>query len=143
MGHALGGRVALGMRYGQGLASTSGRLLRLGGRWAGVLAGLVVAGLDARKAYVEAQENASGLVIGAYVGSAVVGLALSAAVLLGASIPIIGLLVLLLIGIGILIEYIKDNPVQDWLERCPWGILPAQRYSNMATEQAELAQALK
>jgi hypothetical protein len=143
MGHALRGRVALGMRFGQGLASTSGKLLRLGGRWAGVLAGLVVAGLDARKAYIEAQENASGLVIGAYVGSAVVGFALSAALLLGASIPIIGLLVLLLIGIGILIEYIKDNPVQDWLERCPWGSLPAQRYSDMATEQAQLAQALK
>lgn len=143
MGHALGGRVALGMRFGQGLASSSGRLLRFGGRWAGVFVGLVVAGLDARKAYIEAKENASGLVIGAYVGSAVVGFALSAALLFGASIPIIGLLVVLLIGIGILIEYIKDNPLQDWLERCPWGILSAQRYPDMATEQAQLAQALK
>jgi hypothetical protein len=47
-----------------------------------------------------------------------------------------------LIGIGVLIEYIKDNPVQDWLERCPWRILPAQRYPDLPTEQAQLKQAL-
>ena len=58
------------------------------------------------------------------------------------AIPVIGLLVLLLIGIGILIEFIKDNPIQDWLERCPWGNLTDQRYRDIRVEQAELIKAL-
>ncbi|HBI68416.1 MAG TPA: hypothetical protein DDZ22_05150 [Massilia sp.] len=60
-----------------------------------------------------------------------------------AAIPIIGILVVLLIGIGILLEYIKDNPIQDWLERCPWGNLSEQRYPNMEIEQAQFQQAIK
>jgi hypothetical protein len=60
-----------------------------------------------------------------------------------AALPIIGILILLLIGISILIEYVKDNPVQDWLERCPWGVLTAQRYPDLTTEQAQLMNALK
>lgn len=147
MEHAIVARMGLGMRFGQGIAANSAVFLKLAGK-AGVGAGLVVAALDGIKAYAEFKEGASGLLVAAYVGSAVVGagltLSIAMAVSLGAAaIPIIGLLVLLLIGIGILIEYIKDNPVQDWLERCPWGILPAQRYSDFATEQAQLQQALK
>ena len=53
------------------------------------------------------------------------------------------LLLVALIGLGIAIEYLKDNPVQDWLERCPWGISPKERYHNLVTEQEQLALALK
>jgi len=148
LGNMLAGRAALGMRFGQGLTLTSSTLLKFSGKFAGVVAGLVVAGLDGMKAYTEAKEGASGLVVGAYIGSAVIGagvtLSIAFAGALGAAaIPVIGILVLLLIAIGILIEYIKDNPVQDWLERCPWGKLTGQRYPDMTTEQAQLQQALK
>ncbi|MFC5476860.1 T6SS effector BTH_I2691 family protein [Massilia suwonensis] len=142
VGHALAGRVNLGMRFGHGFSSKLADFLKHGGKGVGLCAGLVVAGLDVYKAYKEYQEGSSGLIVVSYIGSAIVGVALSAAILLSVSIPIIGLLVLLAIGIGILIENIKDNPVQDWLERCPWGKLANQRYLDFDTEQAQLKLAL-
>lgn len=148
LGNAMAGRIKLGMRFGQGLAEYSGSFLRIGGKAAGVGAALFVAYLDLKKAHSEYRENASGWLVGAYLGAAVVGVSLGLSIVFAASlgalaIPVIGVLVLLAIGIGILIEYIKDNPVQDWLERCPWGILPDQRYPDLTTEQAQLQQALK
>lgn len=147
IGNALASRAALGMRFGQGLALSSSTILKFAGKTAGIVAGLVAVVLDGRKAVESAGEKQYGLAW-LYAGSAIVGAGLSMAILgasmLGAAaIPVIGILVLLLIGIAILIEYVKDNPVQDWLERCPWGILTAQRYPDMATEQAQLTQALK
>jgi hypothetical protein len=148
IGNALARRAQLGMRFGQGLASTSADFFKILGKWGGVAIGLFMAALDGVQAYTAYKEHASGLVVVAYIGSAVVGASLSlaifaAAYLGAAAIPIIGVLVLLLIGISILIEYIKDNPVQNWLKRCPWGNLTEERYPNMSIEQAELLQALK
>lgn len=148
LGNVLMQRATLGMRFGQGLASSSGTVLKFIGQKGGVAAGLVVALMDGYKAYNEYKEGANGLVVVAYIGSAVIGAGLSLALvnigLLGAAaIPLIGILVLLLICIGFLIEHIKDNPIQDWLERCPWGKLSDQRYPDMVTEQAQLKQALK
>jgi hypothetical protein len=148
IGNALAKRAQLGLRFGQGLASTSGDVLKIVGKWGGVAIGLFMAVLDGAQGYTAYKEHASGLVVVAYIGSAVVGASLSLAIfaagyLGAAAIPIIGVLVLLLIGISILIEYIKDNPVQGWLKRCPWGNLIEERFANMATEQAQLMQALK
>ena len=147
IGRVLASRGLQGLSFGEGLLSTVGNLLSRWAARAGIAAGLLVAGLDAAKVNDSLKENQVGLAW-LYGASAVVGagltIAIASAALLGAAaIPIIGILVLILIGIGILIEYVKDNPVQDWLERCPWGILPAQRYPDMATEQAQLIQALK
>jgi acid stress-induced BolA-like protein IbaG/YrbA len=147
IGNAVAGRAALGMRFGQGLALTSATILKFVGKAAGVLVGLFVAGLDAMKAREAKAEKQLGLAW-LYGSSAVVGVGLTVAIagaaLLGAAaVPIIGILILLLIGISILIEYVKDNPVQDWLERCPWGVLTAQRYPDLTTEQAQLMNALK
>lgn len=108
---------------------------------------MIMAGLDLVQAR-EADKEKQGGMAWLYVSSAVVGLELTASIccaaMLGAAaIPIIGILILLMIGIGILIEHMKDNPVQDWLERCPWGILPEQRYKDLETEQAQLEQAVK
>jgi acid stress-induced BolA-like protein IbaG/YrbA len=147
MGHALAGRAALGMRFGQGIALNSASFLKLLGKASGLGAGLFVAALDVMKANQERREGNMGMALLSYT-SAAVGASLSVALvsiaLLGAAaIPIIGTLVLLLIGIGVLVEYLKDNPVQDWLERCPWGALQAQRYPDLVTEQEQLQQALK
>jgi hypothetical protein len=143
IGIALSERATLGMRYGQGLASTMGDFLKRMGKNFGLGAGLVVAGLDFYKGFSEFREGADGLVVVSYLGSGIVGIALSAALLASASIPVIGFLILLAIGIGILIENIKDNPLQDWLERCPWGRLKDQRYVDAESEQAQLNLALK
>jgi peptidoglycan/LPS O-acetylase OafA/YrhL len=75
--------------------------------------------------------------------AAVSGAALTFAIYISAAIPVIGLLIALLVGISLLIEYFKDNPVQDWLERSPWGILVNQRFPDFETEHAQLQQAFK
>ncbi|QYF95412.1 hypothetical protein KY495_09800 [Massilia sp. PAMC28688] len=153
-GNALAARAAQGLRFGQGIAASGGAMLaRFAGR-AGIATGLVVAGLDGMQAYSEYKSGADGLIVATYAASAVVGAALtiSIAVAAGAAagsalaalaIPVIGVLVALLIGLGIFLEYIKDNKVQDWLERCPWGILEGERYKDMKTEQAQLELAVK
>lgn len=148
IGNALFARANQGLRFGEGLAKSFGGLLKKSAGPAGMLAGLYVAWLDFKKARSELSENADGLVVVSYLASGVIGGLLSifllSSVMLGAAaIPVIGILIILLIGVGILIEYIKDNPLQDWLERCPWGSLPNQRYPDMETEQAQLQQAVK
>jgi len=147
IGNALAGRVALGMKFGQGLASRASGFLAKWGRRGGVAAGLVMAYLDIEQAFAEYREGATGLVVVSYFASAVVGGSLSLAIFFAgslgaAAIPVIGILLLLAIGIGILIESIKDNAIQDWLERCPWGKLKAQQYPDFATQQSQLKIAL-
>lgn len=142
IGNALAARSALGMRFGQGFTSKIGNALKSAGRIAGLAAGLLVVGLDAWKAYKEYKEGADGLIVVSYIGSAVIGTCLSVAIFASAALPVIGILILLAIGIGMLIDNIKDNPIQDWLERCPWGKLLAQRYPDFDTQQAQLKQAV-
>lgn len=147
IGKALLGNAAPGLRFGQGLVLNTGTICLRTGVAIGVCAGLFVACLDGVKAYEAKEEKQFGLAW-LYAGSTVVGLGLTLAMLyafsLGAlAIPIIGLLIVLSIGIGILIDQIKDNPVQEWLERCPWGVLKTQRYTSFDVQQAQLANALK
>lgn len=143
IGRALEARAAQGLRFGQGLFQATGRFLARWGARAGVLTGAFVAALDFTKAHTEYSEGASGLVVAAYVASGVLGIGLTVALMSGAALPVIGVLIVLIIGIAILIEYIKDNPIQDWMERCPWGKLTDQRYRDMKTEQAQLKLALE
>jgi hypothetical protein len=139
-------RAAQGLKYGQGLISKSGAILSKIGSRGAILLGLSVAVLDGVQAASAIKEKQYGL--GAlYIASAVIGgmttLAFAGIGLLGAlALPLIVGLLALLITVAIIIEYVKDNPVQDWLERCPWGILTNERYREFATEQAELEKAL-
>lgn len=146
LGNFVRDRANLGVRFGQGIASNMGRYTAIAGRFTGLAGGLYMAYLDMEQ-YAEARnENQHGLAW-LYASSAVAGIALTSllfysAWLGAAAIPVIGLLILLCIGIGVLIANIADNRIQDWLERCPWGILESQRYPDMATEQAQLELAL-
>ncbi|QYF91735.1 hypothetical protein KY495_13095 [Massilia sp. PAMC28688] len=142
LGSALAGRAALGMPFGQGLAAGAGAFLKVAGKGAGVAAGLIMAVMDFRKAAESFKEEQTGLAW-AYVGSGAVGILLTGAILWAVALPIIGLLIAILIGIAILIEYVKDNALQDWLERTPWGRLVDQRYSSFETEQAQLQHAIR
>lgn len=141
-GHFLAARAGQGMKFGQGLASGAGSLFKRTGARAGILAGLVMAALDFNKAHTEYKEGADRVVVGAYLGSGLASIILTLAIVNAWAIPVIGVLLLLVIGISVLIEYVKDNPIQDWLERCPWGRLEHQRYSDFSTEQAQLQLAL-
>lgn len=144
--HALAGR-ALRLRFGQGLAINPATFLKWSGRVVGLAGGLYVAVLDVDKAKEARRDGNKGLAV-LYYSSAAVGAGLSVALfatqwLAALAVPIVGVLVLLIVGIGIWIEYIKDNPVQDWLERCPWGIFSEQRYADLATLQDQLNKAVK
>lgn len=143
--YALAGR-ATSLQFGQGLATMSATVLKWSGRAVGLVGGLYVAVLDVNKASEARRDGRKGLAV-LYYSSAVVGASLSFALiatswLTALAVPIIGVLVLLLVGIGIWIEYLKDNPVQDWLERCPWGIRASERYADLATLQDQLNKAL-
>ena len=140
-------RAAQGLRFGQGLVSNAGSIIgKIGSRGA-IFLGLSVAVLDvvqARDAFKEGQIGLGAL----YITSAVLGgmatLAFAGLGLLGTlALPWIIAILVALVAVAIIIEYFKDNPVQDWLERCPWGVLAEERYPDSATEQAELAKALK
>lgn len=143
--HALAGR-ALSLRFAQGFAAHSATFLKWSGRLVGLAGGLYVAYFDIEKAKEARQEGKKGLSV-LYYSSASIGAGLSVVLFasqwIALAVPIIGVLVLLIVGIGIWIEYLKDNPVQDWLERCPWGVLSQERYGDLTTLQNELNKALK
>lgn len=144
--HALAGR-ASSLQFAQGFTATSATVLKWSGRAVGLAGGLYAAFLDVNKASEARRDGNKGLAV-LYYSSAAVGAVLSVALfatqwLAVIAVPIIGVLVLLLVGIGIWIEYVKDNPLQDWLERCPWGVLLAERYADLATLQDQLNKALK
>lgn len=143
IGNALESRARQGFRMGQNFVSLSGRALMLIGKAAGLAAGVVFAVLDFFKAREVSKENGSGLLVASYATSGALGICATLAVLSGAAFPVMLVLVILLVVVGIFIEFVKDNPLQDWLERCPWGMLPDQRYSSMKIEQEQLAQVFK
>lgn len=49
----------------------------------------------------------------------------------------------LLIAVAVLIELLKDNELQDWLERCHLGGLVAQRYRDTQEEERQFKLALE
>ena len=41
-------------------------------------------------------------------------------------------------AVSLLIEYIKDNQMREWLKRCGWGKLTTERYPTLDQEMAQL-----
>lgn len=141
IGNALVGRAKLGLRHGQGIVSKSGRsLMRVGGM-GGMAAGVVVATLDLCKAWSEYKEG-NALTTGLYAAAGFAGGMLSVAVYFSFALPVIAVLILLVIGLNFAMDAVKDDPIQDWLERCPWGRLAAQRYSDIETLEGQLKLAM-
>lgn len=147
IGNALKGIATIRLRYGQGLALTGARYLSLLGRTVGMVAGLVVAYLDVQKFREARAEQQPGLAW-LYGASAVAGgsltIAITAASLLGGlALPVTLVLLLVVVAIGVVIEFVKDNPLQDWLERCPWGIFESRRYPDYEAQQEQFNLAIK
>ena len=114
----------------------------------GCIGALIVAVFDGYNA-VKSLNEGNVKMAGLYAGAAVAGfglgviLAFPGLVAAAALVPVIAALFVAVVVIGILIEYFKDNPVQDWLERCYWGILSSERYPNQSAEQAAYDKVLK
>jgi hypothetical protein len=133
---AVGKMPALTLRAAHGI--TAARLavwaaggLKIVGRAAGALAGVIVAITDAQHAWEERQQKNWGMFT-LYAASAGVGAVLAFGVGLGlltGGVAIV--LFIVLVALAVLIELFKDNKIQDWLERTLWGIEgDAYRTSN-------------
>lgn len=138
-----------GSRYALTLERTLGRWLRLGGKVLGIGAGVVMAVWDGLRAASEWKEGSRGvaLLYGlSAIGSLGALFAFSAygALLLGAAATGIGIvLVAFVVVIAVLIEFAKDDKIQDWLERCHFGNFPhAERYRRVEVEMQQLKAAL-
>lgn len=121
------------MRYGV-------TFLKYAGKGLGIAGAVIMAAMDVNQAISMFSEKRYGLGI-AYVFSA--GFGIGAAWFLGfsslAAATGIGLiLVVLAIGVALLIEFFKDNKVQDWLERCIWGKGPDPQFKTLEDEMQEL-----
>jgi hypothetical protein len=141
IGSAMVGRTRLGLRCGQGLAYKAGQTLMKVGSLGGAAAGIVMAALDickGRSEFREGNETIGRL----YLAAGFVGGMLSIAVCFSFALPVIGVLILLLVSLNLVIEALKDNPLQDWLERCPWGKLIGQRFSDIETLEGQLKLAM-
>lgn len=135
MGTGLSKLAGVVPRFGVGL-STFGRVVSFGGRAVGLGGALVMAFFDFKQAWTNKQEGNYGAGI-AYLASGLFGV--GAAVCLFIGWTGIGLiLVALLLAVAVLIEYIKDNKVQEWLKRCIWGKLVGERYATLDLELREL-----
>ena len=128
-----------------------GGVLKLIGRarMLGVFGALIVAVFDGFNAYESFKENdrKMGVLYGtAAIAGASLGIILASPGIIGAAaaiIPVIALLFVTIVVVGILIEYLKDNPLEDWLERCCWGRLSSERYPNQSAEQIAYQKLLK
>jgi hypothetical protein len=128
------------LKMGKGLEVLATDGIKVIGKGLGIAGAVVMAGFDIYQGISNWREGNRG--VGVLYGiSGMAGLA--AAVFLAAGATGVGLvLVLILVAVGFLIESMKDNKVQDWLERCIWGTALSNRYQNSFDEMAELKSAL-
>lgn len=81
------------------------------------------------------------------IAGGITGAIIIAAMLPALAIPFFGWILAIcagiMIGAAVLISYLKDNSLQDWVERCSFGRLIEQRYKSLKTEQQELMLAYK
>ena len=123
-----------------------GRGLSIVGRIAGIIGAGVVAYWDGKAGLSAAKEGRAGLAV-LYFLSAGVGFG-AASLMLYASFfavawagPVAWMLIGLLIAVAVVIEFIKDNKLQEWLKRCLWGKGPDARYIDLKTEMEQFKRA--
>ncbi len=96
-----------------------GRFLRIVGRYGGAVVGLVSVAIDAYHAFDEITQG-NVLMFALYSTSAAVGAGLVVAAFLGSALTLP--LLILAALIGVLINYFKGREAYDWLEQCFFGI---------------------
>lgn len=120
----------------RGVQNVSGRLIGILGKVLGVGGSLFMAGIDFYRA---SQEWKEGNKLGAalFVVSGAAGVAATLLLFFGAT--GVGLVVVVfMIALAFVMTALVDNSLQDWMERCRWGILTDQRYRDFDKEMAEL-----
>ncbi|WP_313244419.1 T6SS effector BTH_I2691 family protein [Stenotrophomonas rhizophila] len=139
-----------GSRFARFMPANVGRIIGIGGRTFGLAAGALMAFWDGHRAIREYEEGNKGVAV-LYWMSAVVGLGAMFAfsswggAILGASATGVGIvLVVIAIFIAIIIEFNKDDKLQDWLERSYFGkFAESERYGSFDKQMEELQVALK
>lgn len=115
--------------------------LALGGRVLGAVGGLIMAVWDARKAYDEGINKKNWGVGALYLGSAVLGGIAAIGFFMVWNPLLMIVLVAALVIVTLILEKVKDNKLQTWLEQCVFG--KGQRYGDAKLEMDEFALALK
>lgn len=139
-----------GSRLARAMPVGVGRVIGIIGRSLGMAAGAIMAFWDGRRAVQEYQEGNKGVAV-LYWMSAVAGLGAMfafsgwGAAVLGSFATGIGIiLVVIAIFIAVLIEFNKDDKLQDWLERSYFGKFgESDRYGSFDEQMEELQIALK
>ncbi len=145
-----GGRAG-SVRLARAASATWIKMLGVISRILGFVAAAVMAVMDFRAANGERQRGNYGM-MALYIVSGVagVGAALLFSGLLGAT--VFGLsatgvgiiLVILGIGIALLIEFFKTNELQEWMERCVFGVLESgKRYPDLDREMEQFEVAMR
>lgn len=130
VGEVLKNRSTHTMRYSRAAAMGSmGRGLAAAGSKVNIFASVLMAAFDIKAGIVEMTVENNGWMGGLYMASA--GLSLFAVAAFALGWTGIGLLaVAFAIIVAVMIEYFKDNKVQDWLERTYWGKLQGKAGSG-------------
>jgi hypothetical protein len=131
--------LSAGLARGTGGLVTAERLLGIG-RGLGALGGIIMAFWDARKAWEESQKGHTP-VASLYLGSAALGLVVTIGFASMWNPLLLTLLVLALVTVTWILEKVKDNKLQSWLEQCIFGKAP--NYPDSQTEMAAFELALK
>lgn len=134
-------------KVARGLAVIGKYFLSGVGRVAGIAGAGVVAYWDAKQGLKAREEGRTGLAIlyglsaGLGIGAATL-MFISSLIALSWAGPVAWVMIGLLIAVAVLIEFFKDNKIQEWLKRCWWGNGPDAKYPDVETEMAQLKQAL-
>lgn len=150
---AVGAAIATTIEKGLGLYRVPNREIitikeRIGGvaRLLGGIAGFGFAIMDAKAGYDASQEGNVAL-SSLYIVSSGVGFILTAIAFSSLNIPMLGWIIAigagLLIVLSIGISKLKDNALQDWVERCSFGTLPKERYGSYKLMQSEFEKAMQ
>jgi hypothetical protein len=131
---------AKGASWARATPLTRGRFIGFLGRGVGAVAGMVMAFYDFAHARDEFNQNNFGMAA-LYSGSAILGAVVTVLLLAGTTGPFAILAIAALVLIAVLIEFFKDNKLQEWLKRTLWG--KKTDYTSWEMESADLASALK
>lgn len=133
------GRVRVRMARALRLDQVGKTFIRVG-RFFGAAGAIAIAILDFAEGWSEFNRGNIGRAVG-YGASSILGLLFLAALLGGAFIWA-GVFFIIAMAISFLLEQGRPDNIQQWLERCIWGVYEAERYEDETIEQEQLQVAL-
>jgi hypothetical protein len=131
---------AKGARWTPMVGMSRSSFIKFVGRGVGAVAGMVMAFYDVQHFKDELGQKNYGMAF-LYLGSSALGLVVTGLLLAGTTGPFVILAIAALVLIAVLIEFFKDNKLQEWLKRTLWG--KKSEYTSWEMESADLESALK